>query len=191
MKTVSSGHHKVKRGWKLLAGLPKKRGRGSATTRRRKLSPASRSNCACNRPQKATLIRTGAPRTTASTKCSDVCSSPSYMRCVVVATPRAWLKRTSSFTHTVPRIVARKTRLGVAPACVGPLEGGRRQSLAPRLLAARLDNESQVHGAPPGPTRTANGSPVVIIGVGRHGVARDNGPHPRSVKNGKFPRTSH
>ena len=72
MKTVSSGHHKVKRGWKLLAGLPKKRGRGSATTRRRKPSPASRSNCACNRPQKATLIRTGTERHFALTAFSEV-----------------------------------------------------------------------------------------------------------------------
>src|SRR5215212_736987 len=62
MKTLSSGHHKVKRGWKLLAGLPKKSGRGSAVTPRRKPSPASPSNSACNRPQKPTLTRTGTDR---------------------------------------------------------------------------------------------------------------------------------
>jgi hypothetical protein len=62
MKILSSGHHKVKRGCKLLAGLPKKRGRGSAVTLRKKPSPALPSNSACNRPQKPTLTRTGAER---------------------------------------------------------------------------------------------------------------------------------
>jgi hypothetical protein len=63
MKTLSSGHHKVKLGWKLLAGLPKKRGRDSAVMPQRKPSLASPSNSARNRPQKPTLTRTGTERT--------------------------------------------------------------------------------------------------------------------------------
>jgi hypothetical protein len=55
MKTLSSGHHKVKPGWKLLAGLPKKRGRDSAVMPQRKPSPASPFNCACNRLKKPKL----------------------------------------------------------------------------------------------------------------------------------------
>jgi hypothetical protein len=62
-KTLSSGHHKARRGWKPPAGSPKKRGRGSAVTPRRKPSPASPSNSACNRRQKPTPARSGAPRT--------------------------------------------------------------------------------------------------------------------------------
>jgi hypothetical protein len=60
MKILSSGHHKVKRGWKLRAGLPKKGGRGSAVTPQRKPSPVLPSNTACNRLKKPTLTRTGA-----------------------------------------------------------------------------------------------------------------------------------
>jgi hypothetical protein len=65
MKTLSSGHHKVKLGWKLLAGLPKKIGRDSPVTPRRKPSPASPSNSACNRLKKPTLTRTGTERPSA------------------------------------------------------------------------------------------------------------------------------
>jgi hypothetical protein len=61
IETPSSGAHKAKHGWKLLAGSPRKSGRGSARTPQRKPSPASPSNCACNRLKKPTLTsRTGA-----------------------------------------------------------------------------------------------------------------------------------
>src|SRR5215210_6580882 len=60
IETPSSGARKLKHGWKLLAGSPKKRGRGSATTPQKRPSPALPSNSACNRPQKPTLTRTGA-----------------------------------------------------------------------------------------------------------------------------------
>jgi hypothetical protein len=64
MSILSNGHHKVKRGWKLLVGLPKKGGRGSAVTPQRKPSPALPSNCACNRLKKLTLTsKTGTKRT--------------------------------------------------------------------------------------------------------------------------------
>jgi hypothetical protein len=59
-ETPSSGPRKAKHGWKPLGGSPRKGGRGSATTPQRKPSPASLSNCACNRPKKPTITRTGA-----------------------------------------------------------------------------------------------------------------------------------
>jgi hypothetical protein len=59
-ETPSSGPRKAKHGWTPLAGSPKKRGRDFAMTPQRKPSPASPSNCACNRLKKPTLTsRTG------------------------------------------------------------------------------------------------------------------------------------
>ena len=60
IETPSSGARKPKHGWKPLVGSPRKRGRGSARTPQGKPSPASLSNCACNRLKKATITRTGA-----------------------------------------------------------------------------------------------------------------------------------
>ena len=57
-ETPSSGPRKAKPGWKPLAGSPKKSGRDFAMTPQRKPSPASPSNCACNRLKKPTLTRT-------------------------------------------------------------------------------------------------------------------------------------
>jgi hypothetical protein len=57
-ETPSSGPRKAKHGLKLPAGSPKKRGRDFAMTPQRKPSPASPSNCACNRLKKPTLTRT-------------------------------------------------------------------------------------------------------------------------------------
>jgi len=64
--------------------------------------------------------------------------------------------------------------LDVVPACVDLLEGGRSKPPYRRLLAARLDSESQVHGAPSGSRRTQKASAVVLIGVDRRRVGRDN-----------------
>src|SRR5687768_2652497 len=60
IETPSSGPRKPKHGWKPLVGSPRKRGRDSARTPQRKPSPASLSNCACNRLKKPTITRTDA-----------------------------------------------------------------------------------------------------------------------------------
>ena len=120
MKTASSGHPKVKLGWKLLAGLPKKRGRGSAVTPRRKPSPASPSNSACNRPQKPTLTRTGTER-------------PSLRQ------------RSRKFAGDVSTL-ARQGTTSTWVESVGPLEGGRSHSVSSQ--ASRLRCSVEMHRKP-------------------------------------------
>src|SRR5215213_3576563 len=120
MKNLTSGHHKVKRGWKLLAGLPKKRERGSAVRPRRKPSPASRSNSACNRPRKRTLTRTGAPRNTPRRNAPRF-AHPCPVRREVVATPCAWWLEHHAELRTPHFLEERsKWKAGRCPSLRGP-----------------------------------------------------------------------
>src|SRR5918994_4213126 len=60
IETPSSGPRKPKHGWKPLVESPRKSGGVCARTPQGKPSPASLSNCACNRLKKPTITRTGA-----------------------------------------------------------------------------------------------------------------------------------